>query len=64
MTLEEYYIAWEQVNAPEGIGFLEKREFYRTERKKLQDQLSKKDLEIVLSRQREWQRKMQSSVGS
>ena len=65
MTLEEYYSEWEKVGKqlPKGLDFPQEREWYRTKRKALQDQLSEEDLSIVLKRQRRWQEKMQSSVG-
>jgi len=61
MTLQKYYEELNKIEVPESLSFLEKREWYRKERKKLQDLLSESDLEIVHHRQCEWQKKLQSS---
>lgn len=62
MTLEEFYTAKSKLKAPENLDFLQERNWFRTEVKKLKEQLSEKDLAVVNSRQNDWQKKVDSSL--
>ncbi len=62
MTLEEFYTKKSNLKAPEGLDFLQRRNWYITEKQKLQEQLSSDDLKIVLENQKEWQNKVDSSI--
>ena len=63
MTLKEYYEAVHKIEAPQGMPWFEKFDFYETEINKLRKHLSKEDLEEVLRVQRHFCDKMQSSAG-
>lgn len=63
MTLDEFYIKKEALQAPKGLNPFEEMAFYTGEIKKLQTELKDDDLKIVLERQSVWRKKMQSSVG-
>lgn len=61
MTIEQYYKAVDNLNPPEGLDFPEEKKWFLAEKAKLQKQLSPEDLELVLSRSRDWQKKVASS---
>ncbi|MCK0206206.1 hypothetical protein [Ornithobacterium rhinotracheale] len=63
MTLEEYYKAKEQIRIPKGLNRFEEIDYINEKIEELRAQLSNKDLQIILERQRHWEDKMQSSVG-
>lgn len=65
MTLKEYYIEKDSLGEkePKDLTMHQSFDWYRVEIEKLQKQLNKADLDIVLARQRKWQDKMQTAVG-
>lgn len=62
MTLDEFYTAKSKLKAPENLNFLQECNWYRVEVEKLKEQLSKEDLATVNARQKDWQKKVDSSI--
>lgn len=61
MTLDEFYTKKSDLKAPEGLSFPDERIWFSTQISKLKKDLSKEDLQVVLTHEKNWMRKMNSS---
>ena len=61
MTLEGYNNAIKNLTPPKDLSGGELLRWWSEQKKQLQNQLDEKDLEVVKSRQKKWQDKVQSS---
>lgn len=63
MSIEQYYQHLKDLNPPADMQWTEMRDFYANAKKELKKKLSDADLKQVEAQERNFAKRMQSSIG-